>query len=70
MTSDASLEKLALVNAAPGPRGTWRSSDARSVVAANTFNAEAGVSETFLNFWFRGFVFEASGAPVGVALDE
>ena len=74
LTGDGFLGKWALVNAAPAPRDKWGSSGDRAAAAGNTLNVTAGVdvgvSDTFLNLWFRGIALEKSGTPAEVSLDD
>ena len=74
LSGDEYLGELALVNAAPGPRGERMSQDDRAAVEGKSLHVaacvEAGVSDSFLNLRFTGIVLEATSSPTGFALGE
>ena len=69
---DEFLDKLSSLNAAPRPRGRWRSAEDCAAVAGNTLHvdarAQAGVGGTYLDFWPQGMILSVTGKPAEVVL--
>ena len=68
------LDKLALVHAAPGPRDKWGPFGARAAAAGHSLNVcarvEAGVSDYFLYLRFRRMAIEATARPAKAVLGD
>ena len=71
LAGDEHPDELALPNSVPGPRDRWQW---RAAVAGNSPHvgpcAEAGASESFLHFWFRGIISDGTGTPSRVVLGD